>query len=704
MLNVKRISSVFACLFFALSAIADIPPFTITPTTVVPHTIDPGQTAHMTYRVTNNVPYALYGTGLVNIPSGLQQTAPVGPNDCAMPLFNLLPHDSCLLQLKIIADNMPSGGIHGGPSVCNTVTYPLYCAQPSQADSLSINLRTVTSAALTLNTNSLTFTAGSTGSITIVNSTDYPLAAQNITAIPPMGGNITVVSNDCPTNLSIGSSCHILFTSNTGGATANILIHGSNTNTVTLPVSVTAKPIVLLTLNTSSLTFAMESIGSVTVTNSSEMVAQNLTAIPPMGGNITVVSNDCPTNLPAGSSCHILFTSDTDGAAANIPINGDNTNTVILPVSVTAKPIVLLTLNTSSLTFTTESTGSITVTNSSEMVAQNLTAIPPMGGNITVVSNDCPTNLPAGSSCHIIFTSDTDGAAANIPINGDNTNTVILPVRVTARPIISITAPTQAERVIPVNPAGSLIITVKNADASLVPALNVKAILPTLWTTGAAKVEQDFHNCASILPGETCSLEFTSTKPFVALGNISIQGDNTATPAPTTAIAFRAGGGLVFAVDSLIPGKYKSIAETDAPGAPVAWGLYPDAVLGTDDNSDGQQNTANLVTQYPSGSFAANICKNLGADWYLPARCEFSPYVGYCPANFDNVETNLHALGFLTNLDYNGSGFPSGQYWTSTHHSGYVAWYQYFGLARSFHSSAGEYTRLGVRCAHVFMP
>lgn len=245
----------------------------------------------------------------------------------------------------------------------------------------------------------------------------------------------------------------------------------------------------------------------------------------------------------------------------------------------------------------------------------------------------------------------------------------------TSSPAISIVAPDQSERIIPVEPAGILSITVKNDSKSSYNANNannannVKIVLPDAWTKDNA-VQQSNEGCDSIPPGGTCVINLTATRPFVAEGSITIEGDNTAYPAPETAIAFRAGGGLVFETN-LAGEMAKSITEVDVPtdGKKLTWGSTE--WVGADSLVNGVDNTDKIIVKFSNQESAANQCRQYTDgthdNWYLPALCELGS------ANFflcieagspENVEKNLANLGF-GHLNQVGTKYH-GLYWTST--------------------------------------
>lgn len=231
--------------------------------------------------------------------------------------------------------------------------------------------------------------------------------------------------------------------------------------------------------------------------------------------------------------------------------------------------------------------------------------------------------------------------------------------------------------IIPVNGSfGSLTVT-NNGTADY--AYNVSAILPSDWTN----VTQDAIDCATIAPnGGTCTLTFTSTKPYVAQGNITVTGDNTIPPA-TTALAFSMSGYLVFAVptaSTALVVANTDVAIQDSPG--ISWsinntalvGIYqtstspPDACNG---NTDGACTSNVIVAHYgaPYTNYAAGLCYEITDNnvalgtWFLPAICNFNSTFGLatgsgCAESTPSVYTTLYSLGFLQDM--------ASSYWTST--------------------------------------
>lgn len=265
--------------------------------------------------------------------------------------------------------------------------------------------------------------------------------------------------------------------------------------------------------------------------------------------------------------------------------------------------------------------------------------------------------------------------------------------------------------VIPVNGASGS-VTVTNTGTTYA-ALNVSATLPGGWTG----VTQDSSNCTMIMPnGGTCTLTFISTTPYVAEGNITVGGDNIASP-PTTAVAFSIDGYLVFGVPS---GSSALIVASSDASASLVWSPAYNNIPGITEismappcngDSDGACDTGQIVALYgtPYSNYAAGLCDEITSDnsgavvvgtWYLPSMCEMgaSGQGAACGAGIANIDSNLVQLGFIT--------LSATYYWSSTEYSGIPtgegAWAQHFASAGA--STQGAFLKndqLSVRCVRA---
>lgn len=295
-----------------------------------------------------------------------------------------------------------------------------------------------------------------------------------------------------------------------------------------------------------------------------------------------------------------------------------------------------------------------------------------------------------------------------------------------------------ATSIIPVG-GGSGTLVVTNTGNSTVH--NVHAVLPSAWSG----VTQDASNCSSIAPissapNNTCTLSFSSSSPYVAQENIAITGDHISN-APTTALAFRYQGGLVF---SITGSTVKVVSETDNSLLFVwdanpnclppyfsctntgAWDLFHGENLPTvsgstnpsDTGSNGPGNTY-LISSTLSGTggntnipatYAAGVCISYNGasypDWYLPSICELGTYDpekggldAECEDSTPNIASNLYRLGFLSDLS------ELGNYWSSTEGATpsdpYVFSQAFDPDQTSTQYAYPKYAAFGVRCIRI---
>lgn len=429
-----------------------------------------------------------------------------------------------------------------------------------------------------------------------------------------------------------------------------------------------------------ALTFSVGDTGSVTITAdaSSPVPAKNVAATIPGGSSITVSSSSCAASLAPGLSCQIDFTSSTP-ASASVSISGDNTAAGTVAISVTTA-IALIDVSPTSVTFAENSTVVVTVSTeaSSPVPATNVAATIPAGSNVSVVSSTCGASLAQGASCQIAFTSPTQ-ENSDILIAGDNTATETVAVSVVAQPVIFIAGPVQSSRVVAVG-GMALDLEITN-DAG--GAVNAQAITVTN-KTAVPNVVVDDSNCTSVAPGASCTLSLTSATPY-APGTITIGGSNTAN-SPSTLVVFSHLGGLVFEESG---GSGKIVIDV-AQAFTSAWTGLISAIAGAGSLDNGVANSdsivANAACSGDPADCAAQQCRNIGADWYLPARNELS--------------TIASALCSNAAIPCNAGGFSSTSYWSSSQLDVLSAWLAVFpdGLTVTLDKSA----ELEVRCVRTF--
>lgn len=281
-----------------------------------------------------------------------------------------------------------------------------------------------------------------------------------------------------------------------------------------------------------------------------------------------------------------------------------------------------ISINPATLMFSENATGEVTITNSagSPVAANNVVAMIPGGSNISTQSTTCGASLAIGASCTITFTSPIQEGPTNILVAGDNTNTVNVVVTVTSQPQITITGPVQQSRVMAVSGA-SLALEITNDAGS---SVNATAVTVTN-KTACPNVTVDDSDCASLAPGDSCTLELTSGTPYAPC-TLTISGANTAN-SPQTLVAFSHLGGLVFEESG---GSGKVVVDV-AQGS-SRWTSSNSNIAGAASLDNGEANTNAIVVDAACSNdppnCAAQRCRNISADWYLPARNELSAIHG----------------------------------------------------------------------------
>jgi len=295
------------------------------------------------------------------------------------------------------------------------------------------------------------------------------------------------------------------------------------------------------------------------------------------------------------------------------------------------------------LSFPVNGSVSVAVTNAagSPVAAQNVAAQIPGGSNLVVANTTCGAMLAPGASCTLTFTAATPEGPTTVAISGDNSNTVAVSLTVVPLPAIAITGPVQPGRVVAVSGTPLALEVTNNGTATATD-------ITVVDKTAAPDVAVDASNCTSVAPGASCTLLLTSSTPY-APATLTISGSNTAN-SPSTLVAFSHLGGLVFEASG---GVGKVVSTTDP--SPGSWiGSLAD-IPGAASTSDGVANTDAIVTDASctgnTARCAAQQCRNISPDWYLPAPNELVAALGALCSNSDTP--------------CNFGDFQSLWYWTS---------------------------------------
>lgn len=284
----------------------------------------------------------------------------------------------------------------------------------------------------------------STGSINVV-LTNTGTAALTGIAVSRTGANPGDFSNvnGCGSSLAVNASCtvSVQFTpTTTGSRTANLHFVDSASNSpqdVALSGTGVTSPAPSITLSPSSLTFASQVVSTpsspqtVLVTNSGNATL-TLSSIAVTGANSGDfgLSNPCGSSLGAGLSCtlSVTFTPSGTGARSAAITITDNASgsphSVALSGAGVAAPVPIVSLSTTSLTFSSQNVGS---SSASQPVVVNNTGTATLAISSISASgdysqtNNC-TSVAAGSSCtiNVTFTPTTIGSRAGTLTITDN--------------------------------------------------------------------------------------------------------------------------------------------------------------------------------------------------------------------------------------------------------------------------------------------
>ena len=595
----------FLIFLVTTSAQAGSPLWTIIPLSATNHQIAANGGTIVVYRVTNQSkrPHSLV---MKPIP-GVSQLN-LGSFTCSS-VFTLASKQSCTLVLLILGRNL-QGNINDGPVLCESGSN-LQCYRPSQANLLNISPQSDRSRTVG------GVLSGLIGTVVLQNNSSdtLPLSGDGLFVFPDM------VAPGCTYNVTVltqpsGQTCTV----NNGSGTIGVL------------------PIRNVRVTCSANT---HSVGG-TITGLTGTVVLLNNGANPLSQNTIGAFTFPPPDLAEGSTYNVTVQTQPTGETCSVS-NGNGTigTTDVTTVNVTCS------VNTFSIGGNITGPGGTVslMNNGSEIVNANENSPYTFTGLADQSSYNVTVNTqPPGQFCQV--------ANATGTISGANVNNINVTCNSSQ---VSLTAAPNA--VIPVS-AGMATVAVTNTSTTDT-ALNVRAVLPSGW------VDVTQVPCATILPNQTCDLEFTTSTPYVAQGNILITGDNVSTPA-TTALAFSINGYLVFSVDSTTSA---SVVDT-TPFPNVQWSDENGSLVGADSFTDGQSNTLLIVNDPNIGVTAAASCYNstqggaTAGTWYLPAICQLGTgsIPTLCPQNFPTIDT-LEGLGFA---------IPNNVYlWSSTEAFGF---------------------------------
>lgn len=254
---------------------------------------------------------------------------------------------SCTLNLAINGSALPAGGVHGGPSLCQTNPdgrpNPNQCYRPSAVHILNITKGGAELAALAVSPPMLDLVAGSgmPGFLTITNNSSS-ITAQDVQAtLPASWADVTQDASNCVAIAPNGGSCQLQFTPGAGTHTPeSIAISGSNTTQVSAQIAVNAPTQANLAINGAPVTLS-QNCGTgtaLTVTNTSTTTtAENLSIdLGALAGDVQINNDNCTGNNLAtnGGQCTFELQGTNPAAADNITVEADNAAAVSASVEV----------------------------------------------------------------------------------------------------------------------------------------------------------------------------------------------------------------------------------------------------------------------------------------------------------------------------------------------------------------------------------
>lgn len=367
---------------------------------------------------------------------GVIQLTPTG--GCSSPF--LLFHDqSCLLTLQILGA-LTKGGVHSGPTICKTLSVndnrPDYflCTAADLRNSIDVSTTGVILPA--------TITGLSSGAAITISNTSFDASADHLKAILPPNSTISEISG-CPKVLPPQSSCTFYFSSTTAG-TFNVVVKGSNTNSVILPVTFSLQALNLKPTNSAS-TIMKElnlSSGKISETYTLALIAPEPSAAPiaklkikiPSGLPVSIANNSCKTGLDhLNNSCKLNIVAGDGTGSGRLSIQGLDhnlepvTNTIFLPIKVLSSSLASISISPTSGVINVDDPSQSTIFTLTNNLASPVSlsgihsSLPADWMNVSEnISANCD-NLAPGASCKLSFAATSSyPARGGIQIKGEN--------------------------------------------------------------------------------------------------------------------------------------------------------------------------------------------------------------------------------------------------------------------------------------------
>ncbi len=348
-------------------------------------------------------------------------------------------------------------------------------------------------------------------------------------------------------------------------------------------------------------------------------------------------------------------------------------------ISVSNSPLILTENGASGALIIYNASSTVTATN----ITSDFTGTA-LEGNVTETGNTCASVAPL-STCTLTYTpGSTVVAQTNFTIQGSNTDPVTAAIAVDPSVALSSVSPSSGPAsggtgvtLTGVGLTGATSVTFGGVAATSINVLNsttVTAVTPA-HATGAVDV-------VITTPGGSA----TDTNGYTYL---------------TTAVGQSAFGGTIACLNG---GSNDLIAATADNSTGIQWGGLGTDIATAQSTTDGQTNTANIVTALGTGSsYAALLCSNYEVDSQGNTPCESG---NACYADWflpaGNNTTSTGQLNCLFDNQVQIGGFSSSTYWSSTQVNTIRAYNQNFaGGSEGFDFKSNSQS---VRCVRSFTP
>jgi Abnormal spindle-like microcephaly-assoc'd, ASPM-SPD-2-Hydin len=441
------------------------------------------------------------------------------------------------------------------PTASGTRTGALSLTDNATGSPQSVSLTgtgTATSApVVTLSSSSLTFasqTVGTTSAAQTVTMSNTGNASLTLTSVAASGD--FAETNTCGSSLAAGANCTVSVTfkptasgTRTGALSLTDNAAGSP-QSVSLAGTGTATSAPVVTLSSSSLTFASQTVGTtsaaqtVTLSNTGN-ASLSLTSVAASGD--FAETNTCGSSVAAGANCTISVTfkptaSSTRTGALSLTDNAAGSpQSVSLAGTGTATSAPVVTLSSSSLTFASQTVGTtsaaqtVTLSNTGN-ASLSLTSVAASGD--FAETNTCGSSVAAGANCTISVTfkptasgtrtgalSLTDNAAGSpqsVSLAGTGT--------ATSAPVVTLSSSslTFASQTVGTTSAAQTVTLSNTGNASL-----------SLTSVAASGDFAETNTCgSSVAAGANCtvSVTFKPTASGTRTGALSLTDNATGSP------------------------------------------------------------------------------------------------------------------------------------------------------------------------------